>query len=971
MVVLSEACTRRLRFAVGLAALALAAGSSPARAQLEPPLEPILPDYISGQDIEMHGRFVRQWKQDDGTLVLLFTGGFGLDFAGRQLSANSAVLWIAPRRSEPEGRKFYELTVYLSQDAQVREPAGTLTADNVLLVSNLRTYGRIVKSHDAHAPESLERSELYQRALADRLRIETERVAASQPTAEVEVARPQPRLPRPPRVFRYEFPRGIEPAETPAGEPAFVVTGRAYFSQSGTPDAPPLEIAADTAVVFPSESAARTILESPTRGSVQESPPEEPQPEAPPTPSEEIERGIRGVYLEGDVVLTLGERFLRADRVYYDFEKDRALILDGVFRTDIPERNVPLYVRAEEIRQLSAREFAAEKARVSTSEFYTPHYHVGAERVYLRDRTARDAAGRTQGQLAGTYELRNATLNIENIPLLWWPFARGDIETSETLLRRVRTGYSDRFGFELETAWHLFNLLGLEPPPGWDATLELDYFSKRGPAVGVNADYERQDQFGLFRGFYINDGGEDRFGPLRDNTPDSANRGRVLWRHRHYLPEDWEATLEVSYVSDPGFLEEYEKSEWFEGKQQETVLYLKRAKEIDAITFLANWRLLDFVTQTEHLPELTYRRIGDVLGPFVFYNEERIGAVRYRPDDRRFLDERRFTNNGLTDVTVRSDLREEAELPLKLSGFNAVPFISFRGSYWDGQPLDQGHLWRGVGVYGVRGSGYLARVYDDVRSELFNVNRIRHIIQPHYAAWWANSNTRSELITPFDEGIETIDAFYGGVVGVRQIWQTKRGGEGRERSVDLVTFNLEAGAFGGEEHVQRELSNGYANPIRPEDSRTRNYLAGDLIWRLSDTTSVLYDFNLDLDDGKLDRHDLSIAIERSPRLAYVFGYRHAADVDLDLVGGGYNYRLNEKHITALRVWADADRGRLGELSLAYIRKLPRWYFAINFEIDEVFDDVNVSVSMWPEGIPEWTLGSRRFTGLATSTGIRP
>jgi hypothetical protein len=236
--------------------------------------------------------------------------------------------------------------------------------------------------------------------------------------------------------------------------------------------------------------------------------------------------------------------------------------------------------------------------------------------------------------------------------------------------------------------------------------------------------------------------------------------------------------------------------------------------------------------------------------------------------------------------------------------------------------------------------------------------------------WWAHSNADSGIISPFDEGIETIDDFYGFRAAVRQVWQTKRGAGEQRRTVDLLQFNLETGYFGG--NVQEdEQSNGYANFIRPEDSRTRNYVAGDAIYRLSDTTSLLYDFNIDVGDWTLDRSNVSVAVERLPRLAYVFGWRTAHDLDMNLVGGGYNYKLNEKHITAARVWIDADRGELGELALVYIRKLPRWYFAVNFEIDEVFDDVSISFSLWPEGIPEWTLGSRRFTGLATSTGIRP
>ena len=983
------AAVRRRAPAGCWAALALWLLVPAAPAQFEPDEEPLLPDVISSDDVEMRARYVRQWREDDGTLVLLFTGGFELHTGRRHLAANEAVVWIVPQRTAA-GRKYYELTVYLSERAEVREPAGTTVQDTVLLVSNLRTCGRVIKQHDAHSPEVLRDAPLYQRALRDRARI----AAAAGPPAEerpaLEVARPaEPRRPsRPPPVVRYDIGH-IEAAETPDGEVVQVATGGVYFSRGGGPEAPVLEIRADNGVVFfpagapgllgealGTARAAEAAATAPQPPAEQEPVPEPVRPRRPQPPREEpfgvrtgLAEQIQAVYLEGDVILTLGDRLVRADRIYYDFERDRALILDAVFRADVPQRGIPLYVRAAEIRQLSAREFTARDARVTTSEFYTPHYHVGADRVYLRDRTVRDATGQPAGAVAGTYELHDAALRVDSFPLLWWPYAKGDFETSETLLRRFRTAYSDDFGVSVETAWYLFNLLGIRPPEGVDATLKLDYFSERGPALGIDGDYEREDYFGLLRSYYIYDWGEDNLGPLRDNVPDDENRGRVLWRHRHYLPNDWEATLELSYVSDPGFLEEYEKSEWFEGKEQETVAYLKRARDTEAITLLANWRLLDFVTQTEHLPDLTYRRIGDTwLDPLVLYHESRVGAVRYRPDDRRFFDERRFNNDGRTDVTFRTGLRQEAELPLKLPGLNIVPFGTGRADYWDGQPLGAGGLWRGLGVYGVRGGGYLSRIYEGIESQLFDIHRIRHIVRPQFVAWWSHSNARSEVITPFDEGIETSDDFYGAMFGVRQTWQTKRGAAEQQRTVDLLTFDLEAGFFGDQ---QAERSNGYANPIRPEDSRTRNYVSGDLIYRTSDTTSLLYEFNLDTNDWSFDRHNVSLAIERLPRLAYVLGWRHAGDIDLDLAGGGYNYRLNEKHITAFRIWYDVDRGKLGEVAIAYVRKLPRWYFSVNFEADEVFDDISISVSLWPEGIPEWTLGSRRFTGLATTTGIRP
>lgn len=961
----------------------------PALGQYEPDDEPILPDEVASIDVEMSSRYVRQWRDEKGEFVLVFSGGFGLDMGPRRLSADDAVVWIAPRRSDAQDRKYYEMTVYLSGSAEVREPGGTTTEDSALLVSNLRTYGRIIKRHDAHSPEKVVDSVLYQQALAAREGRVTVAPPEPEPAPGIEVARPDEIgvISRPTPKIRWSL-NNVETGETPDGRIVQVATGGVYLSRGGSSNAAVMEIHAENAVLFMSSDAGPLISEQ-LNGAVA-APREVKLADGEPLPQQPIETRREGadessaktfsfsggladeveaVYLEGDVVLSMGERFVRANRIYYDFSRDKALILDAVLRTDIPEREVPLYVRASEIRQVSASEFSAERAMVSTSEFYTPHYHMGVGSIRLRDRTARDSAGAPAGAISGTYELTNATLNVEDVPVAWWPYSKGDFTASETLIRRFRTAYSDNRGAALETEWYLFDLLGVPRPEGVDASLRLDYYSERGPAIGVDGRYQQENFFGLTRNYYIYDEGEDNLGPLRDNVPDTKNRGRTLWRHRHYLPNDWELTFELAYASDPGFLEEYEKSEWFEEKEQETLVYLKRARDTEAITWLANWRLLDFTTQTEHIPELGYRRVGDTwLDPIVLYHESSVGGIRYQPDDRRFFDERRWNNDGETDVTLRLALRQEAELPIKLPGLNIVPFAAGRAQYWDSQPLDRHGLWRGFGLYGVRGGGYLGRVYDDIHSELFDIDRIRHIIQPHFVAWWSHSNITSDQITPFDEGIETIDDFYGFGLGVRQVWQTKRGGPGRQRTVDVLTFNIEAGLFGD---AQDEQTNGYFNPIRPEDSRTQNYIGGDLIYRMSDTTTLFYDFNYDLDSRSFDRNNIAVAIERSPRLAYVFGWRNASDIDLGLLGGGYNYRLNEKHISAFRVWYDVDRGEIGEISLAYIRRLPRWYFSVNFEVDEVFDDVKVSLSLWPEGIPEWALGSRKYTGLSKSMGIKP
>ncbi|MEK7731975.1 MAG: hypothetical protein AAB363_08985, partial [Planctomycetota bacterium] len=241
---------------------------------------------------------------------------------------------------------------------------------------------------------------------------------------------------------------------------------------------------------------------------------------------------VEAAYLEGDVQLSQGLNAIRASRLYYDFLQDRALILDAVVRTTLVERNIPLYIRASEIRQLSANEFSANDAILTTSEFHTPHYHIGARRVDLINLTSPEPGGRQTGIRAGSFRINDATLNLSGHPVAYWPYIRGNVDSSETAIKSVRTGFSGRFGWEMETKWSLFNLLGLETPAGFDATLNLEYFSKRGPAAGVDVDYARDRYFGTLKSYVIADSGEDFLGREREDTSKHGVRGRFLFRHR-------------------------------------------------------------------------------------------------------------------------------------------------------------------------------------------------------------------------------------------------------------------------------------------------------------------------------------------------------------------------------------------------------------------------------------------------------
>lgn len=955
--------------------------------------QPLLPAGISQSVPELFGNYAYVWTTEDGAQVVQYHGSFSFHLGARRLKSRQAVVWMHPR--EWEGKPYYHFEVFLSGHARVRDSAGAITTGSPLFVT-LDTAQAAVLEADVTTEATSADTPLYAEATKVRQFVQRRSRLIQGLGADMEVVDlagpPTAELPRARPVVRYR----ADEERIDEARRIIVATGDVYVSQGLIDSGDFLEIRADAAVLFlthatPKGSGSDDPL-SAQPGDAPAQPGDAPtDPALEPFPEETVEAldstgtrsgagvgglgegmgtGVAGVYLRGDVVLSRGERMIRASELYYDFQNDRALMLDAVMRALAPTREVPIYVRAHQVRQLSSTEYLARGARISSSEFYTPHVHIGAEEVYLTDLTPRDESGDITGIIAGRFRIHDATLNLEGVPVAYWPQVAGEFRQSETSIRGIRTAYSSDFGATLQTKWYMFNLLGLEEPEGVDAIWRLDYFSDRGPGTGYDIDYETENSFGLFRGYYIYDEGEDHLGPFRDGELKHHNRGRATWRHRELLGDGWEVTLEGSYISDPNFLEEYFNAEFEEGKKQESLIYLKKQEDNWAFTTLGQWRVLDFQTQTEHFPDLAFHLIGEPLADIAsYYNESHIGFARFAPDNRRYIKSHRVLDNEeRSDITFRQDTRNEIDIPIKLGNVNVVPFAMGRAGYWDGSP-DGGARDRWFGTAGIRAGTQFWKLIKDVSSELLDVNGIRHIIRPEVTSWVSSSDTGSKQLHPFDPPVEEIDDFYGTSVALRQRWQTKRGGPGQWRVVDWIVFDVEVNVFGNQPEDEMPIGRFYDH--RPEASVAQNHIRTDFLYRISDTTAVLSDSNIDLDDGALDMFNLSYAVERNPRLSYFLGYRYIGETDSNLIGGGANYRINTKHTLAVRSYFDLDRGKLEQFDVTIIRKFPRWYGALTFALDEIDDNFSVGVSVWPEGAPQAALGGQRYTRLTQSTGIRP
>jgi len=789
--------------------------------------------------------------------------------------------------------------------------------------------------------------------------------AQTAPTKEKKIARPSaPESPFPeiPRVHPV-FLGPVESQPQPDGTDILTCTDGIYIYQQRPAENRLLELRARNAVVFYSQKKIQDE-------------------------SQQWISAIEGVYLEGDVVFQMGDYQITANSLYYDFEGDGALVLDGVLSLMVPDSSLPVYVRAKEIRQISKTHFAAKQVKLSTDEFYQPHVYAGVEEVDIltEDKTGREPQTYSEVERIN-YDMKNASTHVEGLPVFWWPRLKGATATPEAPLKTIHTSNSSEYGFGVETEWHLARMLGLKEPSGVETTFRLDEFTKRGPAAGVDAEYVREHYFGNLKTYLVADDGEDRLGraDFRKDVPvEHDTRGRAQWQHRHYFTRDWEATVEVAYVSDPEFLESWEKRDFDTEKEPETLLNLKHSRDNWAFEFLNKFHLNDFeYTQTE-LPTAGFHIAGqDILEKFTYSHDGYISRIRERAGGRDVpgLTER-FEPWLLPGAIDQDDYafatsRHELSLPLHVWDFQVAPTVIGTYHYDDAAETRSNSTVQGAG--GLRTSTQLWHVDDSVQSRFFDLDRLRHEITPEASAFWIDSD---------EADVVHQDVFN---FGLRQRWQTMRGPKDKKFSTEFLRWNTDVTL------VTNDVDNApvpnsyffstpepqfekrpYINPdffnlglARRElvNQTFSDHVRSDWSWMISDSTEVLGDVNYNIHDGDLSRIGTAVAVQRTPRLSYYIGARFLKEGDLyedddsNVLTGGTSYQLNKKYTVALSQQFDVADGDSAHTQVVIIRKFVHWYGAFNVGYDPVREDMSISVSFWPEGLDKVALGSRRFSRL--------
>jgi hypothetical protein len=986
----------------------------------------VLPIQPITSDISVVAQQCWSWQVDDTTRVQL-EGDVQIDVGGYAFTAAEAVLWI--NRLPSADGLVNQLAVYFPRVEEPTRRAGLgVTGEDVLIVGSalgtVKLSTTIINREPPEINTLLRRGEKrlarYLRGLLTAplpsLSMRPQALEAPPPVLPTPVPGASPILRDSEAEALARLPQQVElPPEQVASIAIFQPSGMVSFTANqieidqtedtiiadgrflvdydpmgSNDDFAPLQLSAGGGVIFLRKGSVAGMGAGDRQISISD---------------------VEGIYLEEEVIATDGRYDVHARAVYYDIRNDRALMLDALLRTyNRFTGEKPMFARAKEMQQLSADEWVAEKAKISTSSFMVPQLAIGLDRVTITRRPADTQALRSggpggQGERVTYIEGEDLTIEASGIPFFYWPGFSGEADALP--FKSLRLGYDDEYGLGIETTWNLFSLLGIEPPvDGLEADLLVDGFTKRGPGLGLEFKAEGKDYRGDFKAYGLYDtGGTDRTSAGVSVEIEESFRGEVEGSYSMALSNNLTFRAELAWMSDPTWSSAWRIEDFDSRLEYMTGASLDYRSKNTELTLSTNYSLMPFISNNymmasrpyyvDKAPELAYRRYADSLfGDSVSWTSEysaalmRIKVTDGTPNELGVPSAAFATTNPdesihdlyygkagyNSDFVTRFDTRQEVSLPLDYGATNVVPYVSGRATGYLNQKFEtynpDAKNLRFFGSAGMKTNTTLIQSWNNVRNSTFDLDRLRQVIRPYAHAWVGVDSLNDGGLPVYDQEVEAISGGSAIRAGVRQIFQTKRGGGGRRRSVDWIDLDMGAQLNDGADVftlADARTPWTYAqspNPTwvdwRPELSQWGSHLYGNLNWTLSDTFSVggsakyLVDTLTGVEilgDGSqvLQEYDglmtgsLGFQVEHSPAVSTYLEYRYIQAGQTELLQGGIAYKLGRRYLIGCTPQYDLLANKMRAISGTVTRTFNDFDLQFEAGYDVIRDSPSVSL----------------------------
>lgn len=636
---------------------------------------------------------------------------------------------------------------------------------------------------------------------------------------------------------------------------------------------------------------------------------------------------------EGNVSLLNEGRYWRSERLEYNFKTGD--VKAEQFRVGIP----PFYAEGAGLSASpSNRVYTASGARITTDNVSDPAYTIRARQLII-------IPGKS-------IQADNATIRLGDVPIMFLPKYTRNLDRGANQFY-LTPGYRSVFGPYLLGSYHWSintNLTG---------AFNLDYRWKRGAGFGPELGYDLGTWGqGRFYYYYAHDlePGEDLDGnPIRDD------RYRVKFSHQTSIQTNLTAKVLVQKQSDTRVNRDFFESEYRDDPQPKSFVEVEQRWSNFNLDVLAQPQLNEFFQTIERLPDLKLTAVRQQIGasPLFYEGESSAGYFSFQPPE------------GSGDyAALRADTFHQVLLPSTLFGWLSVaPRVGGRFTHYsetDSDGIGRETQNRAVFNTGAEVSFKASRVWKNVRSSVWDVNELRHIVEPSVNYVFVPDPSRAprqlpqfdtELhslrLLPIDfpdyNSIDSIDSQNVLRLGLRNKLQTKR-----QDGID----NLVHWALYTDWRLDRRSEQAtFADLYSDLDLKPRSWL----------TLSSEVRFNVEDSHLQYSKHTATIVPGSVWSLALGHWYfrddpRLGLESGNNLIHSSFYYRFNENWAARLTHHFEARDGVLEEQYYTIYRDLRSWTAALTFRVRDNRDgqdDFTVALTFSLKAFPRFGLGHDR------------
>ncbi|KAF0241943.1 MAG: hypothetical protein FD180_4185 [Planctomycetota bacterium] len=667
---------------------------------------------------------------------------------------------------------------------------------------------------------------------------------------------------------------------------------------------------------------------------------------------------LREFYAEGHLRMDNGKQVLEGEEAYVNLETGTMLVRKAKLRTESKRRGIPLTLSAAELRRAGQGDTTGTEVTVTTCDFEVPDYKVVAKEVVVHG-----------DWKSGDIDVYGVTLFINplDFPLLYTPYLPISW-ASQIPLRRLRYERSrnfghavfSKFGFDIpkthrdEKGDPILDEKGASATDMWGFVgLDLDWMQRRGVGVGPEYEYAWDDYFGFGDIYYIKDRGDvppsdfnSRLFPIPQE-----HRGRARLFHRQQIWKGLSADLELHYVSDRNFREEFLEKEFKNDKSPETYALMRFMQGNYGMTATYRPDINPFIDYVEYLPQVTQSLITQpIWGGIYLSHHAQFANVRHRKDeDVEGVEQPR---------TVRSDIQETLTRPFSLGPVRIMPWAAGRWTYYDAAPSSDWWVNRYGVAWGARARIATWKMYP-FNNDLLRLQGVRHIASLE-ARWFDQyTSVPSTDLWQFD-AVDQADRFQEITLELRNRLETKNPKTGE--ICDALNIGLSAEFYPDPARdTRRRTPQNHLYPahwitVHPdEDGRYRSRRVSSIILDVEAVVRDQITLTGVLDWSPYTRHveesHAELRFIAAENLTFRMTQQYVRELT-STVGAGFDWRLSEKWTLSGQTEYDFKAGRALKHEYGIRRNLHDFDLELKLKYDDGRDEFSASVGLIPHGKKE-------------------